>query len=238
MIINRLIHCWLFGMLAVSSTFVHAGAPPITVSCWVPAHSPHFMALEKIYRESFAALGYEFAMVHRPLMRAIQDANHGISDGECARDTHYLDTAPNSNLLRVNVVVASAELQVWSNDPETRIGNLTELNNGFHRIGYLIGSSITKTLLTEERMKDSQALIDANIGLKMLSAGRIDVLIASEASIEIAMSELQLPHPVFHAGTLLRQSAYLHLHPRHRKLLPGLTEQLRKRIPTGGIVLE
>ena len=238
MFITRSLRWWLASMVLAYTACGHAGAPRITFSCWLPAHSAHFIKLEAIYRQAFAALGYEFVMQHRPTLRAIQDANHGTSDGECARDTHYLASAPESPLIRIDVVVASADLQVWSHQPDIRIDNLSELNSGKYRLGYMQGSAATKSLLTPERQRDAQGLVTSEIGIKMLSAGRIDALIISEASVKRIQAEMKLPKPIYHAGTLFRQSAYVHLHPRHRQLVPALTRELRLRIPESGISLE
>lgn len=238
MSITRSLRWWLPSVVLVYTAYGHAGAPRITFSCWLPPHSAHFIKLDTIYREAFAALGYDFVMHHRPTLRSIQDANHGMSDGECARDSHYLASAPESPLIRVDVVVASADLQIWSHQPDIRIDNLSELNSGKYRLGYMQGSAATKSLLTPERQQDAQRLVTSEIGVKMLSAGRIDALIISEASVKRILAEISLPNPIYHAGTLFRQSAYVHLHPRHRQLVPGLTRELRQRIPEGGISLE
>lgn len=237
MLITRWLRYWLL-VITLAALQASAGSPRITFSCWIAPHSPYFMELERIYRDAFAAIGYDFVMLHRPALRSIQDANFGISDGECARDTHYLSTAPESPLLRVDVVVATADLQVWSNNPAISVSNLTELNNGQYRIGYLRGSSVTKSVLTDERLKEAHGAVNSEVAFKMLSADRIELLIISEESVRRGMPGLTLPKPVYHAGTLFRQSAYPYLHPRHRKLLPAFTAQLRQRIPEGGISLD
>ena len=238
MSITRSLRWWLASLVLAYMAGGHAGAPRITFSCWLPPHSAHFIKLDTIYREAFAALGYDFVMQHRPTLRSIQDANHGVSDGECARDFHYLASAPESPLIRVAVVVASADLQIWSHQPDVHIDNLSELNSGKYRLGYMQGSVATKSLLTPERQRDAQGLVTSEIGIKMLSAGRIDALIISEASVKRILAEMPLPNPIYHAGTLFRQSAYVHLHPRHRQLVPALARELRQRMPEGGISLE
>lgn len=238
MSITRSLCCWLLAVAFAWPLSGSAGSPRITLSCWIPHHVPHFIKLNNIYRDAFAALGYDFIMHHRPSLRSLQDANHGISDGECARDYNYLASAPESRMIRVDVVVASADLQVWTNDPEISISNLSELNSGKYRIGYIQGSSVTKSLLTPERLQEARGTVSGDVGIKMLSAGRIDVLIISEASVKRIQETVKLPNPIYRAGTLFRQSAYLHLHPRHATLVPALTRQLQQRIPAGGITLE
>lgn len=238
MLIHRSLYRWLPCLALLYTAVGYADSPHITFSCWMPPHSTHYIKLEAIYRDTFAALGYGFTMHHRPSLRSIQDANHGISDGECGRDYRYLENSPASRLIRVNVVVASADLQVWSNDPDIRIDNLKELNSGKYRLGYLQGASETKSLLTPERQRDAQRAVSSDIGIKMLSAGRIDALIISEASVKRIIATSELPSPIYHAGTLFHQSAYIHLHPRHRHLVPALARELQKRLPPGGVSLE
>lgn len=236
--IHRTLCRWLPYLAFFYAAWGNAEPPQITFTCWMPPHSAHFIKLETVYREAFTALGYSFTMHHRPSLRSIQDANHGASDGECGRDFRYLQNSPESPLIRIEVVVASADLQVWTNDPDIRIESLTELNSGKYRLGYLQGSSETQNLLTPERQREAQSAVSSDIGIKMLSAGRIDALIISEASVKRILASSELPSPIYHAGTLFHQSAYVHLHPRHRQLVPALTRELQKRIPPGGISLE
>ena len=210
----------------------------ISFSCWIPPASQYHAKLERIYREAFAALGYDFEMIYRPMQREIHEANQGISDGVCARDVSYLSSAPQSPLLRVDVVVARTELQVWSHYPGIRIANASQLNSSPLRVGYVRGSSGNESIFTEERLATAQVLIDAEVGLKMLSAGRIDLLIIIDATVKRLLPKMQLRKNIYNVGTLYSQQAYVHLHPRHRDLLPAFTEELRRRIPEGGISIE
>lgn len=213
-------------------------AAKISFSCWIPPESPYHAKLKQIYAEAFAALGYDFEMIYRPMQREIYEANQGISDGVCARDWSYLSGAPESPLLRVDVVVARTELQVWSNDPDIKIANAGELNASSLQVGYVRGSSGNEVIFSKERMATAQALIDAEVGIKMLSAGRIDLLIIIDATLQRLLPGMQLRNDIYNAGTLYSQKAYVHLHPRHRDLLPAFTEELRQRIPAGGISIE
>lgn len=234
--ITRLLGYWLAASALLSPLATAEANNVIHFSCWLPPSSPIYMKLENIYRASFAALGFDFEMTYQPMQRSIQDANAGVSDGECARAYNYLSSAPESCLLRVDVVVASANLQVWSNNPAVEIANLTELNASSLRIGYRLGSTV-KPLFTPERFVQTKALVSSAIGLKMLSAGRIDLLLIHEAAAKNLIVTLQLPNPVYNAGTVIHQEAYVHLHPRHRELLSGFTAELRKRLPEDGMSL-
>ena len=213
-------------------------AKKISFSCWVPPASRYSIILGRIYREAFAALGYDFEMIYRPMQREIYEANQGTSDGVCARDISYLSGAPQSPLLRVDAVVARTELQVWTHLPGIKIENLSELNASPLRVGYVRGSSGNEKIFTKERLATAQALLDAEIGLKMLSAGRIDLLIIIDATAKRLLPKTQLRNPVYNAGTVYSQQLYVHLHPRHRDLIPALTEELRRRIPEGGVSTE
>jgi len=213
-------------------------AKKIYFSCWMPSTSRYFIILEGVYREAFAALGYEFEMIHRPMQREIYEANQGTRDGVCARDISYLSGAPQSPLLRVDVVVARTELQVWTHLSGIKIESLSELNASPLRVGYVRGSSGNEKIFTKERLATAQALLDAEIGLKMLSAGRIDLLVIIDATAKRLLPKTQLRNPVYNAGTVYSQQLYVHLHPRHRDLLPAFTEELRRRIPEGGISIE
>lgn len=223
---------------APDNTASSQAAKKISFSCWIPPESPYHVKLKQIYAEAFAALGYDFEMIYRPMQREIHEANQGTSDGVRARDISYLSGAPQSPLLRVDVVVTRTELQVWTHLRGIRIENLSELNASPLRVGYVRGSSGNEKIFTKERLTTAQALLDAEIGLKMLGAGRIDLLIIIDATVKRLLPKTQLRNPIYNAGTLYSQQLYVHLHPRHRALLPAFTEELRHRIPEGGISIE
>ena len=229
---------WLLLFIVCSARGVQAETPTITFSCWIPAYSPIYLKLERIYRASFKSLGYNFQMIHQPMQRAIQDANIGTTDGECARDFYYLESAPESRLLRVEVMVVSSDLDVWSNNAQVKIANLTELNNSPLRIAYILGSSPVKTVFTPERLAEAQGLVSGEIGIKMLSAGRIDLLVIPATSVKRILRNETPAKPLYRAGTLLRQRAYAYLNPRYSALLQPLAKQLRQRVPEGGVQLD
>lgn len=223
---------------APDNTASSQAAKKISFSCWIPPESPYHIKLKQIYSEVFSALGYDFEMIYRPMQREIYEANQGISDGVCARDVSYLSSTPQSPLLRVEVAVAHTELQVWTHLRGIRIDNLSELNASPLRVGYVRGSSSNEMIFSEERLSAAQALINADVGLRMLSAGRIDLLVIIDATVKRLLPNMQLRNEIYYAGTLYSQQAYAHLHSRHRALLPAFTEELRRRVPEGGISIE
>lgn len=201
-------------------------------SCWIPSHHPAFLKLERLYREAFAPLGYQFKMVHRPLLESVHDANRGTTDGDCAQDAHYLSSAPESSLLMVDVVVTRGEWSVWSRNPGLKIHNVTTLNSQNYRLGYLQRSLVVHRLLIEERRKEAYVVATLKEGLALLRAGQIDFFIASQQTMG---ANIKFAHK---AGTIFNTTGYAHLHPRHRQLMPAFTKELRRRMPGREVVLE
>lgn len=226
----------------VLSLFICQGAMAneprkIVFSCWIGADLPAFSALEQLYRDSFAALGYEFAMVSKPPLRSLAEANSGTTDGECARVANYLDAAPGSPLQRVNVMIAKTNLDAWSYDNTIELNGPLSLINSKYRIAYGKGTVAMQLLLDRMPLKNLQPVSSIDLGIKMLVRKRFDVLISPRAIFKQELEQNPIDVELYFVGTILELEGYPYLHERHTALMADFTEELSKRVPEGGLTL-
>lgn len=209
--------------------------PLIHFSCWLAPEFPIYKEIETVYQAAFAQLGYQFQMSHRPGARSIFEAGAGITDGECLRAENQPQGPTDSPLIRVNVMIAHSDLAVWSNQQDLHINNIEELLAKPYRIGYLRSDKTTSELMTRHQIPNTISLTSNEIGLKMLSAGRIDLYIHISATIKLQLAQMQLTKPVYPAGVLLHVYGYPYLHPKYKDLAAPLAKALTKLVPKEGL---
>lgn len=213
-----------------------AAAPKIQFSCWIPPETSLYSELETAYQKAFAQLGYEFSMQFRPGQRSLFEAEKGITDGECAREANYLREVPDSQLLKVDILVGHSDLVVWSHIKDLSINSIEELLKTNYRMGYAVGDKTTEGLIKRHKI-NAYPIANHENALKMLSAGRIDLYIHPSAIIKLQLARMQLERPVYPAGVLLHMYAYPYLHKKHQDLAVPLVKALENIIPAGGIPL-
>jgi hypothetical protein len=196
----------------------------------VPLHQ----RLARLFTESFDALGYDFSMHYRPNQRSLMEANAGISDGDCARTLDYRDNNPESTLVRIDVLLARTSMEAWSRDPERTLSTEQDLTRESLRIGYVRGHVVVKEWIERHELPNLVSVTSTEHGLKMVSAGRLDLFIGTSVSTRQEMQDIDLSHPIYSAGHVLAIEGYAYLNEAHQALLPSLERELRKRLPTEG----
>jgi len=211
-----------------------AAQPTITFSCWVTPDVPAYSRLEKLYRASFGALGYEFVMHHRPNQRSLMEAESGQTDGDCARTHNYTRQNPDSRLVVVDTLIAQSTLEAWAHRDGLTLSSPEDLYQEEWRIGYERGNVAVQALINEHSLPAVIPVVSSKSGLKMLAAGRIDLFIGTSVSIRQTLEQLALPEPIYPAGDLMVLRGHAVMNERHRDLAPKLAKELKKRLPEGG----
>lgn len=222
--------CWIC-LLAIyffaHGAFAAVEEQPSTIrlSCWIPAEQPLYRDLEALYTAAFNQLGYQLVMTHRPAQRSLFEAESGLSDGECAREEDFLKVMPDSRLVKVDAIVRESELSVWSRDSTLRINGIVDLLQKDYRIGYMRGNKTFANLADLYKIPNTQEIASAEIGMRMLSANRIDLFI----HVAIVISpQMEAATSVYSVGSLMSLRGYLYLHPRHTALAEPLAEVLTR----------
>lgn len=224
---------WLALLLLALSPAVTA-QPTVTFSCWIQPDTPIYSRLEQLYRESFAALGYEFAMHHRPNQRSLMEAESGQSDGDCARTHDYTSQNPESRLVMVDTLIAQTTLEAWGHREGLTLSSTDELHREDWRIGYERGNVAVQALINQHSLPAVIPVVSSRSGLKMLAARRIDLFIGTSVSTRQILEQMTLPRPIYSAGDLMVLRGHAVMNERHRDLAPKLAKELKERLPEGG----
>ncbi len=224
----------LLGWLLLSAISLAEPRPHIVFSCWVPPNVPLHQSLTTLFTDAFDSLGYDFSMHYRPNQRSLMEASAGISDGDCARAQGYVDNNPETNLVRVDALLAQTSVEAWSHSPEQTVESEQDLLREPLRIGYVRGHVVIKELIERLDLPRVMSVTSTEHGLKMLSAGRLDLFIGTSVSTRQELKNIDLANPIYSVGHVIDIQGYAYLNEKHRSLLPGLARELRNRLPEGG----
>jgi len=170
-------------------------------------------------------------MSYVPSLRGISGLVSAKADGSCGRSAQLENTHPYKNLIHINVVVAQSELSVWSSSPTYKLTSKEDLFNLDHKIGIVRGASRPKHFIDMYGLAATE-LTSLTVGLKMLHAGRLDLIIASTITIPTVLEDepnLIKPHKVL---TLEQADLYPYLTQEHRDLETSFTKKLHEFWPT------
>lgn len=208
----------------------------IVFSCWIPPELRGYQVVERLYKESFAALGYDFKMYYRPARRSIREASQGVTDGDCARVEDYLSDHSNAELVRVDALLAQSPLQIWSNTPGVQFKDLSEpFSDANYRIGFNEGNATVQRLVSKHDLTSVTEVKNTRSGLKMLSSGRLDLFMGGAEPIYQELEVLDLEQPIYLAAELMMLRGYPYMHESHRELSQDFARELNKRLPEGGL---
>ncbi|BFM16675.1 hypothetical protein R50073_28580 [Maricurvus nonylphenolicus] len=192
----------------------------IVFGCPLPARSPAFIEMEQSFRRAFNALGYEFKLFALPRAREEVELLRGNLDGTCGRGNN----PPYSNhpdLLRLTTPTAHTSYEVISPQARRMIRDVNELETG-SRIAYVRGTSLAKQMLENPRKFDVIDVTSAELGVKMLAAGRIDYFVDIPVNIRFLLSAFEINKTLYTVSELPKLSYYPYLRRRHSALIGPL----------------
>lgn len=216
----------------VSSSVVDARWPALVLSgSQEIKDSPLGRWLQLIYGEALRRLGYRLVYKAYPLRRSSMMTDRGHADGEIHRIPSYGRLFP--KLVRVDEAHFSSVIVAYAARPGIKIDAWSDLQRSGLTVGLLAG-----TLYLEDKLR---ALVGArrmstpvgiDQGMRMLYAGRFDVLINVE---DLVIDWLSKPHDAsidksryYRAGTLEATDFHAFLSAQHAALAPRLAETLRE----------
>jgi ABC-type amino acid transport substrate-binding protein len=189
--------------------------------------------LERIYREAFHRLGYEFKLVGYPSQRAIIMADNGEVDGQIERGYDFATQHP--NLIRVEESTNTEAYSAFAKKPGIKLNGWGSLKGTTYTIAARRGVGKTIESLTELiQPRDRIFYIERpEQGLRMLALGRTDVYIeyepvAKETLNTLMENEQSVFSGIYKAGELDYTSHHAFLHKKHAKLAPRLAKVLQK----------
>lgn len=222
---RRISAALLLGALPWPPAGAQAPAPELRIAAvqkdalsWVAAR-----LLTEIYR----AAGLRLVIEPLPAIRAGMAALGGELDGELIRIRAYSQRHP--QLLRVEPAYYRLSVQAYSL-PTRRLRIASREDLRLYTLGAVRGLSYVPEL-TAGHPALTQAQ-NAEQLFRMLQAGRLDLVLESSVSAGYVLDRLAL-HDVTASPELAHYELYHYLHPRHRELLPRLSEAIRRLKASG-----
>lgn len=195
-----------------------------------PQDDPYSKWVTSIYTEVFRRLNIPLQTEFHPLQRASQEANTGRIDGEAARIYEYGDFFP--NLVRVEEPVFLMTVVAYTTDPE--LSGLTgwqSLESFEGYVEYPRGMKLSEFNLPKVVPTDRlSAITYASQGIRRLVAHRIDLYVDDMNAVTplILNPKYGLQKKVRIAGILAEVPLYMYVHFTHRKLVPQLSDAIKK----------
>ncbi len=189
---------------------------------------PSFSYYRNLYERAFDNIGYDFSIVSEPDMRALTMAATGQSDGICVRPSAYMEQFGIADLIKVKVLIAEADMQIWSHNKDLLITRQTPLSSIGRVASFRRGNYWAKQYLADQEGIIHFDVTTSSTGLKLLAAQRIDFFIGFEPIIGSILSDELLEGKIYAVGTLHRVKLYPYLHKKHSNLIPALELQLKE----------
>ena len=210
----------------------------IVFSCSIPKSTHVYQHLETIYRQAFARLGYQFQMKDANPKRALTEAQQGKTDGNCARAWPILTQAQQANLVQIPQVIATTRLSAWSTNPKQQLASAEEIIKKELRVGFPRDQIMSQNFAKRHGITRVVTTPDIEIAIKMLAAGRFDLLITSGDLVRQTLVNTNIRQPIYQVGQFEQLHFYPLLNQKHSALVPALTAELKQLLPPQGLTLE
>ena len=167
-----------------------------------------------IVKAAYKKLGIPIKFEILPGKRALAESSEGRADGEVHRIVEIGNQYP--TLLRVPTPINYIEQTVFSKKHEFEVTDCPALQG--YQIGIVRG--VKHSQLCTQGMENVIAVDDLTGVMRMLNAGRVDLLIMARINGLLMAKELKLEAIKALSPPLSRFWAYHYLHERHKELVP------------------
>ncbi len=200
----------------------------IIFGCSISKFTQAFVEMEKLYRHAFKSLGYEFQMLPLPRARERAELLGGKLDGTCARG----DVAPYNryrDLIQLQPPVTKMALRVYSREPMKPVTHVNQLPGG-STVAYVRGTQLARLVLQRAPLLQAEDVTTAEIGIKMLAAGRVDYFLGLSGASDYVLNHLDIRKMLFVASDLQPLLLYPYINVRHKALHEPLQRYFRENM--------
>jgi hypothetical protein len=208
----------------------------IELTCNTTDGSDAHKFVNTLYVNALDRLGYDFKLRNVNRVRARAIAFKGDSDGICGATSQYQASLPESKILRVDVVIGKARIELWMRGED----NLDEmLARPDSIIAYSRGDGSAILSLDRFQFNATQSVANEVTGFKMLLAGRVDGFVSINLLSRGVFEVAGLPPSKFQKRVLGSGNIYPYLHQRHKDLIEPLKREIEKElVQIGGPLTE
>ena len=180
-----------------------------------------------IVKAAYEKLGIPVKFEILPGKRALAESSEGRADGEVHRIVEIDDEYP--TLLRVPTPINYIEPSVFSKKHEFEVTDCAALQG--YQIGIVRG--VKHSQLCTQGMENVIAGNDLTAVMRMLNAGRIDLLITARINGLLMAKELKLDTIKPLSPPLSRFWVYHYLHKSHKELVPRIDNVFKSMQESG-----
>ena len=186
-----------------------------------------------VFSEAFRRLGKELVFETYPPNRCSFLANAGKVDGELGRIYSYAENHP--NLVRVEEPITSVYWSAYTTDPAVKIDGWESMRGTDYKVEYRIGMEQAKNKLSKIVKAENLSYVNSvTHGLKKLIAGRTDIYIDIEESVEPSLASKEFKDAkIRKAGILEEETIHAYLHKKNESYAQPLSNIL-KRMKSNG----
>ena len=215
----------LFLTLMMALTCAHAGKSMVFSTIEGGSVAP---IVTSILTSAYAELGIDVEFKFYPPSRGVLIADAGLYDGEAFRGMDFI--GEDTNLLPVMVVIIEVDWWVYAKDIQFEVDGYKSLAT--YSVSSRRGILAADNILQYARKK--QMLNTFEQTLLTLDAGRVDLAIIP-ARVAFAILK-DKPMDIYPLSPPIRVDKLYHfLHKKHKKLIPKITETL-KRMEKNGVM--
>ena len=205
-----------------------AQARRLTIGMPFLNNNSEFPEVEAFFREAYRRAGAEVDFVSLPALRDLDSADSGRTDGSLVRTEDAASAC--ENLIRVPYPLLLIDFVACTLREDIRIGQPADLAG--YRVGTSLGDLSTRALCGKAGVKPV-LLNKLTNGIRMLEAGRIDVILEERNSLEQAMS--QVGRPLYCSAPLHQVQLYHWLNRRNADLAGPLAEAFKALNAEGAV---
>jgi hypothetical protein len=190
--------------------------------CTGKPHETGYKFVEKIYRRSFALLGYDFSMRHATNKEAVELLRTEQVDGDCGRVAHFAELSGLTNTLSVSHAYRMIEFSAW-----TKTGQTIASSRADQRIGYNHNALFIPFYLADMGYGNSVAYESNEAMIKGLINGEVDILMNYHAGMAKLQASPYAEQITYHSHIL---SVPMHglLLKKHQHLAQQLSENIAR----------
>ena len=155
-------------------------------------------------------------MIQLPRDRERAELLVGNLDGTCARG----DVAPynrSDNLIKLQPPITEITLRVYSSEPMKPVTDLSQLPSE-STVAYVRGTKLAHLVLRKVPHLKVVDVTSAELGIKMLAAGRVDYFFGLSSVSDYVLNHLDIRKMLFVASDLQPIPLYPYINKRHKAL--------------------
>ena len=215
-------------ILILSLSILHAQKQVLKITSGFDA--PEANLIQSILEEGFkrANLGLEFYLL--PFQRSLINANRGLYDGEAARIWEINELFP--NLVRIPVSIHSIDLVVLSRK-KILITKASDLKK--YHVGVIRGMKIAEKVAKDAKPLSITVATNHITLVKMLSSNRLDLIVTNKIGLLTDLSKSIEKEFYLVEKPILSRPLYMHLHKKHKNLIPRLEKAFESMLKDGTI---